>query len=94
MSAPQPAPAAVAWLPLGIACSIAAIVSVYPQAAMVGGRADHLAATLLFWAMSAGFVRGVGFAPLHRGARVLLSTGACLASLAFAGLRMAVLGAS
>lgn len=94
MTARQPEPAAIAWLPLSIACSIAAIVSVYPQAAMVGGRADHLAATLLFWAMSAGFVRGVGFVPARLLPRLMLSSGACLGTLALAALRMTALAAS
>ncbi len=29
------------------------------------GRADHIVAMLAFWAMGAGFVRGVGFIPRH-----------------------------
>jgi len=94
VTARQPEPAAIAWLPLSIACSIAAIVSVYPQAAMAGGRADHPAAMLLFWAMSAGFVRGVGFIPVRLLSRLMLSSGACLGTLALAALRMAALAAS
>ena len=94
MTGQQPEPAVIAWLPLIIACSIAAIVSVYPHAAMAGGRADHLAATLLFWAMSAGFVRGVGFIPARLVPRLMLSIGRCLGHLALAALRTAVLAAS
>ena len=38
--------------------------TVYPQAmSNAAGRADHGIAALMFWAMSAGFVRGVGFLP-------------------------------
>ena len=85
MTGQQPEPAAIAWLPLIIACSIAAIVSVYPHAAMAGGRADHLAATLLFWSMSAGFVSGVGFRPRLLALRLLFSPAACLFALALAG---------
>lgn len=54
------------------------------------GEADHLLATLLLWAMAAGFVRGVGFVPRHPLPRTLLSGWACAAGLAaFAALRWA-----
>jgi predicted membrane protein len=45
------------------------------------GRADHGLASLLFWAMAAGFVRGVGFVPRQRVWRVLLSGWACALAL-------------
>ncbi len=48
------------------------------------GKADHALASLLFWAMSAGFVRGIGFIPHRRTWRWLLSGWACLAALALA----------
>jgi predicted membrane protein len=48
------------------------------------GRADHALATLLFWAMSAGFVRGVGFVPHAAVWRWLFSGWACAATLALA----------
>jgi predicted membrane protein len=54
--------------------------------ARADGRADHGLAMLLFWAMSAGFVRGVGFIPRHRAWRLLFSGWACLAALALAAL--------
>lgn len=34
-----------------------------PLMADAAGQADHALAMALFWAMSAGFVRGVGFVP-------------------------------
>jgi predicted membrane protein len=37
---------------------------------------------LVFWAMSAGFVRGVGFVPRHAAPRWLLSGWACALALA------------
>ncbi|MFM2121372.1 MAG: hypothetical protein RL722_2840 [Pseudomonadota bacterium] len=51
-----------------------------------GGQADHGLALLLFWAMSAGFVRGVGFVPQRRVWRWLFSGWACALALAAAGL--------
>ncbi|HEY1128490.1 MAG TPA: cyd operon YbgE family protein [Roseateles sp.] len=54
------------------------------------GRADHGLALLLFWAMSAGFVRGVGFIPRRRALRLLLSGWACLAALAWGALSLAI----
>ncbi len=54
------------------------------------GEADHVLATVLLWAMAAGFVRGVGFVPRHPVPRLLLSGWACMAGLAsFAILRWA-----
>ena len=37
------------------------------------GHADHVLASLFVWAMSAGFVRGVGFVPRLHPLRWLLS---------------------
>jgi predicted membrane protein len=66
-------------------------------AVMVGGtlypllmaRADHSAnhalAMALFWAMSAGFVRGMGFVPRSRIWRSLFSGWACALALGLAG---------
>lgn len=45
------------------------------------GRADHGLAMSLFWAMSAGFVRGVGFVPQARVWRHLFSGWACALAL-------------
>lgn len=65
--------------------------TVYPlMMAHASGRADHGLATLLFWAMSAGFVRGVGFVPRNRIWRWIFSGWACAATLAgAAGVRWA-----
>lgn len=78
----------VAWLPLLIALGIAVGVSIYPQAATVAGRADHLALMALFWSMSAGFVRGVGFVPVNPFGRWLGSAAACYLGLALFALRV------
>ncbi len=50
------------------------------------GRADHTLAMALFWAMSAGFIRGVGFVPRARVWRWLFSGWACAAALALAAV--------
>lgn len=48
------------------------------------GSADHGLAFLLFWAMSAGLVRGVGFVPRAMGWKLLFSGWSCLAALILA----------
>ncbi len=55
-----------------------------PLLAGPDGRADHVLAGLLFWSMSAGFVRGVGFVPRHAAPRWLLSATAAFGALAAA----------
>ena len=50
------------------------------------GRADHGLAMLLFWAMSAGFVRGVGFVARAAIGRWLFSGTACAVALVLAGV--------
>jgi predicted membrane protein len=45
------------------------------------GRADHALSLTVFWAMTAGFVRGVGFIPRHTALRWAFSGWACVASL-------------
>jgi predicted membrane protein len=59
--------------------------SVYPLL-FVGrdGEADHGLAMALFWAMSAGFIRGVGFLPRALVWRLLFSGWSCLAGLLLA----------
>jgi predicted membrane protein len=60
--------------------------TVYPLVmANAAGRADHLLAMLLFWAMSAGFIRGVGFVPRAVVWRWLFSGWACALALGLAG---------
>ncbi|WP_306604688.1 cyd operon YbgE family protein [Azonexus sp.] len=85
--------AGVGWLPLLIAMAILMVMTILPSIATdPAGRADHPLATLLFAAMSAGFVRGVGFIPHNRVLRLLLSTPATLLFLALAIWRMMALG--
>ncbi|WP_341893060.1 cyd operon YbgE family protein [Variovorax sp. YR752] len=55
-----------------------------PLMADAAGHADHGLATALFWAMSAGFVRGVGFVPRFVPWRVLFSGWAVLSALTLA----------
>lgn len=75
----------LAFLPLTIAIVITLALTIYPLVlSKADGKADHLAATLLFWAMSAGFVRGVGFVPKNRILRALLSSAACVLTLVLA----------
>jgi predicted membrane protein len=50
------------------------------------GRADHGMAMALFWAMSAGLVRGVGFVPRRWLWRWLFSGWACAAALGLAAV--------
>ncbi len=66
------------------------VLSFYPRAvARADGTPDMLAAAFLFWAMSAGFVRGLGFVPRLLIPRLLLSLSASLMALAVAFWRLA-----
>lgn len=82
--------AALGGAAIHLPCLLTAIAimlagSVYPLLfAKASGGADHALAFALFWAMSAGFVRGVGFIPRARLWRWLFSGGACLAGLLLA----------
>ena len=78
----------IALLPLVIALSICLFVSIFPQLLVQQGIANHGAASLLFFAMSAGFIRGVGFIPQHIILRLLFSTYACLLGVLGAALLM------
>ena len=61
--------------------------TLYPWVVVnAAGQADHALAALLFWAMSAGFVRGVGFVPRATVWRWLFSGWACLLGLCLAAL--------
>lgn len=85
--------AGIGWLPLLIAIAILVVMTILPGIATdPAGRADHLLAMLLFAAMSAGFVRGVGFVPHNRILRLLLSTPATVLFLALAIWRMMAIG--
>ncbi|MFP3888867.1 cyd operon YbgE family protein [uncultured Ralstonia sp.] len=66
---------------------VMAVGTVYPYVVTnAAGHADHGLAMLLFWAMSAGLVRGVGFIPHHRVWRVVFSGGSCALALTLFGL--------
>lgn len=66
---------------------VMAVGTVYPYIMTNrAGHADHILAMLLFWAMSAGLVRGVGFIPRHRVLRALFSGWACALALVVFGL--------
>ncbi len=54
------------------------------------GHADHRLAIVVFWGMSAGFVRGVGFIPRHLVPRWVLSGWAVLVAIALASLHLAI----
>ena len=56
-----------------------------PLMADAAGQADHALAMALFWAMSAGFVRGVGFVPRLWVWRWLFSGWTCAVALGLAG---------
>ena len=58
------APARIHMPSLAVGLLIMIGGTVYPPLmADAAGKADHSLALALFWAMSAGFVRGVGFVP-------------------------------
>jgi predicted membrane protein len=57
-----------------------------PLMADAAGKADHNLAMALFWAMSAGFVRGVGFVPRMWVWRALFSGWSCAAALVLAAV--------
>ena len=66
---------------------VMAVGTVYPYIVTNGaGHADHTLAMLLFWAMSAGLVRGVGFVPRHWVWRVLFSGWSFALALVLFGL--------
>lgn len=68
-----------------VALTIMTVGSIYPLLfADAQGRADHSLAMALFWAMSAGLVRGVGFVPVRPVWRWLFSGWACSAALVLA----------
>lgn len=82
-----PAPTSLHWPSLAAGLVLMLAGTAYPLVfARADGHADHGLALLLFWAMSAGFVRGVGFIPRHWAWRLLFSGWACLAALALAAL--------
>ncbi|MDO9113503.1 MAG: cyd operon YbgE family protein [Polaromonas sp.] len=88
----EPVDAAIHLPSLITAVAIMLTGSVYPLLfAGPDGKADHGLAMALFWAMSAGLVRGVGFVPRARLWRLLFSGWSCVVALLLAGwLRFAV----
>lgn len=84
-AAPASAPARVHLPSLAVALLIMVIGSVYPLLfADAQGRAEHGLAMALFWAMSAGLVRGVGFVPRAWWWRALFSGWAIVLALGLA----------
>jgi len=79
----------LAWPALLTGLGVMLLMTLWPRIVVTpSGQVDHWSATLFAWAMSAGFVRGVGFVPRHRAPRWLLSGGACALALALATLRL------
>jgi predicted membrane protein len=67
---------------LAAALTIMVVGTLYPPLMFDPfGRPDHWLAVALFWAMSAGFVRGVGFVPRHSTLRRLYSGWSCAIAL-------------
>ena len=83
---PDGAPSHIHVPSLAVAVAIMFACTLYPPMMTdAAGKADHGLATALFVAMSAGFVRGVGFIPRMLVWRGLFSGWTCLAALALAG---------
>ena len=79
----QPASVHVPCLVLALAVMLG--VTAYPLVLMrANGAANEPMAMALFWAMSAGFVRGVGFIPRARVWQLVFSGWSCLAGLLLA----------
>lgn len=84
-SAPTHEPSRIQWPSLTVALLIMVGGTLYPPLmADAAGQADHDLAMALFWAMSAGFVRGVGFVPRRRIWRAIFSGWACAGTLLLA----------
>ncbi len=82
-----PAPPRIQWPSLAAALVIMVAGTLYPPLmADAAGKADHNLAMALFWAMSAGFVRGVGFVPRLWVWRALFSGWSCAAALLLAAV--------
>lgn len=77
--------AAVQWPSLFAALTIMLVGTIYPLVfARADGTADHSLAMALFWAMSAGLVRGVGFVPRALIWKIFFSGWSCSTALALA----------
>lgn len=78
---------------LALAIMIMLGTSIYPNVlASAACAADHWAATALFWAMSTGFISGVGFRPRHVVWRTLFSPASCLLALTAGLARLWLIG--
>lgn len=76
---PQPG---LHWPTLGVALIIMVAGTLYPPLmADAAGKADHNLAMALFWAMSVGFICGVGFVPQFWLWRWLFSGWSCALGL-------------
>jgi predicted membrane protein len=75
------------WPSLTVGLLIMLVGVLYPPLmANEAGKADHTLAMFLFWAMSAGFVRGLGFIPYKRVWRILFSGWSCALAILLAVL--------
>ena len=84
---PVPTPSRIQWPSLTVALLIMVGGTLYPPLmADAAGKADNHLAMALFWAMSAGFVRGVGFVPRRWIWRAIFSGWACAAALLLAAV--------
>ena len=84
---PVPTPSRIQLPSLTVALLIMVGGTLYPPLmADAAGKADHNLAMALFWAMSAGFVRGVGFVPRRWIWRAIFSGWACAAALLLAAV--------
>jgi predicted membrane protein len=80
-AAVEPTASRVQWPSLAVGLLIMVVGTLYPPLmADAAGKADHTLAMALFWAMSAGFVRGVGFVPRRWMWRILFSGWSCAAA--------------
>ena len=85
VQAATPTPSRIHGPSLAVALSIMVGGTLYPPLmADAAGKADHTLAMALLWAMSAGFVRGVGFVPRLGVWRALFSGEACAVALMLA----------
>lgn len=76
-------PASIQPLALGVGIALMLVGSFRPDwLAEASGKANHGLAMLWFWAMAAGFVRGVGFIPRFWLWRWIFSGWAAFAALA------------
>ena len=81
-----PAAPHLQWPCLAVGLLVMVVGTLYPPLmANAAGKADHNLALALFWAMSAGFIRGVGFVPLLWVWRWAFGGWACGAALLLAG---------